>query len=77
MIAAYGDVRHSLVDRSRYAGPYLPGYQARLVDEDRVVQVRDGLVLPKALGIIVLVRLHEVLVRPQVDAEHVEHLRDE
>jgi 4-hydroxyphenylpyruvate dioxygenase len=28
-IATYGDTRHSLVDRSRYAGPYLPGYVAR------------------------------------------------
>ena len=28
-IAAYGDTRHSLVDRSRYDGPYLPGYVAR------------------------------------------------
>jgi 4-hydroxyphenylpyruvate dioxygenase len=28
-IAAYGDTRHSLVDRSRYAGPYLPGYVAK------------------------------------------------
>jgi 4-hydroxyphenylpyruvate dioxygenase len=28
-IAAYGDTRHTLVDRSRYAGPYLPGYIAR------------------------------------------------
>jgi 4-hydroxyphenylpyruvate dioxygenase len=28
-IAAYGDTRHSLVDRSRYHGPYLPGYVAR------------------------------------------------
>jgi 4-hydroxyphenylpyruvate dioxygenase len=28
-IAAYGDTVHTLVDRSRYAGPYLPGYQAR------------------------------------------------
>ncbi|HEX5496307.1 MAG TPA: 4-hydroxyphenylpyruvate dioxygenase [Mycobacteriales bacterium] len=25
-IATYGDTRHSLVDRSRYHGPYLPGY---------------------------------------------------
>src|SRR3954451_20665286 len=25
-IAAYGDPRHSLVDRSRYSGPYLPGF---------------------------------------------------
>ncbi len=28
-IAAYGDTRHTLVDRSRYRGPYLPGYVAR------------------------------------------------
>ena len=27
-IATYGDTRHSLIDRSRYHGPYLPGYQA-------------------------------------------------
>ncbi len=28
-IGAYGDLRHTLVDRSRYTGPYLPGYVAR------------------------------------------------
>jgi len=28
-IAAYGDTSHSLVDRSRYTGVYLPGYVAR------------------------------------------------
>jgi 4-hydroxyphenylpyruvate dioxygenase len=28
-IAAYGDTRHTLVDRSRYHGVYLPGYVAR------------------------------------------------
>ncbi|MGP4109853.1 4-hydroxyphenylpyruvate dioxygenase [Streptomyces sp. 4N509B] len=28
-LATYGDTRHSLVDRSRYSGPYLPGYVAR------------------------------------------------
>jgi 4-hydroxyphenylpyruvate dioxygenase len=28
-IATYGDTVHSLVDRSRYTGPYLPGYVAR------------------------------------------------
>ncbi len=28
-IATYGDTRHTLVDRSRYTGPYLPGFQAR------------------------------------------------
>ncbi len=28
-IAAYGDTRHTLIDRSNYTGPYLPGYEAR------------------------------------------------
>ncbi|WP_424190429.1 4-hydroxyphenylpyruvate dioxygenase [Actinokineospora sp. G85] len=28
-IATYGKTRHTLVDRSRYRGPYLPGYVAR------------------------------------------------
>jgi 4-hydroxyphenylpyruvate dioxygenase len=28
-IAAYGDTRHTLVDRSRYTGPHLPGYVAK------------------------------------------------
>jgi 4-hydroxyphenylpyruvate dioxygenase len=28
-IATYGDTVHTLVDRSRYSGPYLPGYVAR------------------------------------------------
>ena len=28
-IATYGDTRHTLIDRSRYDGPYLPGFVAR------------------------------------------------
>ncbi|OLF08933.1 4-hydroxyphenylpyruvate dioxygenase [Actinophytocola xanthii] len=28
-IATYGETRHTLVDRSRYTGPYLPGYVAK------------------------------------------------
>src|SRR5690606_16243502 len=28
-VATYGDTRHTRVDRSRYDGPYLPGYVAR------------------------------------------------
>jgi 4-hydroxyphenylpyruvate dioxygenase len=28
-IATYGETRHTLVDRSKYDGPYLPGYVAR------------------------------------------------
>ena len=27
-IATYGDTRHTLVERSNYSGPYLPGYVA-------------------------------------------------
>lgn len=34
-IAAYGDTRHSLVDRSNYDGPYLPGFQARTTSVER------------------------------------------
>ncbi|MDQ0379211.1 4-hydroxyphenylpyruvate dioxygenase [Amycolatopsis thermophila] len=34
-IATYGETRHSLVDRSRYSGPYLPGYQPRETPERR------------------------------------------
>jgi 4-hydroxyphenylpyruvate dioxygenase len=37
-IAAYGDTRHSLVDRSRYAGPFLPGF----VPHDPIVPRRPG-----------------------------------
>ena len=28
-IAAYGETRHTLIDRSRYSGPFLPGFVAR------------------------------------------------
>jgi 4-hydroxyphenylpyruvate dioxygenase len=37
-IATYGETRHTLVDRSRYDGPYLPGYTAA---ETRVTR-REG-----------------------------------
>jgi 4-hydroxyphenylpyruvate dioxygenase len=37
-IAAYGETRHSLIDRSRYHGPYLPGYVTRTSSHIR----RDG-----------------------------------
>ncbi|MEV0728405.1 4-hydroxyphenylpyruvate dioxygenase [Polymorphospora sp. NPDC051019] len=42
-IGAYGDTRHTLVDRSRYTGVYLPGYVARQSEYVR----RDG--APKRL----------------------------
>ena len=34
-IATYGETRHTLVDRSRYDGPYLPGYVARRAPSSR------------------------------------------
>jgi 4-hydroxyphenylpyruvate dioxygenase len=34
-IATYGETRHTLVDRSRYDGPYLPGFVARGESMDR------------------------------------------
>jgi 4-hydroxyphenylpyruvate dioxygenase len=42
-IAAYGDTRHSLINRSRYTGPYLPGY----VERSSAFVKRDG--APKRL----------------------------
>nr|MDT0662707.1 4-hydroxyphenylpyruvate dioxygenase [Micromonospora sp. DSM 115978] len=42
-IAAYGDTRHSLVDRSRYDGPFLPGFAARTPIVDRQPMIDAGL----------------------------------
>jgi 4-hydroxyphenylpyruvate dioxygenase len=41
-IAAYGETRHSLVDRSRYDGPFLPGFVAREPIVDRSAAVAAG-----------------------------------
>jgi 4-hydroxyphenylpyruvate dioxygenase len=50
-IATYGETRHSLVDRSRYHGPYLPGYQAREgVRRKRLFQAVDHCVGNVELG---------------------------
>jgi 4-hydroxyphenylpyruvate dioxygenase len=54
-IAAYGETRHTLVDRSRYTGPYLPGYvaragRARPAGEPRVFQALDHVVGNVELG---------------------------
>jgi 4-hydroxyphenylpyruvate dioxygenase len=42
-IAAYGDTRHTLVDRSRYDGPFLPGFVARAPIVDRRPAIAAGL----------------------------------
>ena len=53
-IATYGDTRHSLVDRSGYDGPYLPGFVARAErhqpDPARVFQAIDHCVGNVELG---------------------------
>jgi 4-hydroxyphenylpyruvate dioxygenase len=53
-IAAYGDLRHTLVDRSRYDGPYLPGYVERrsavAQPEKRIFQAIDHVVGNVELG---------------------------
>jgi 4-hydroxyphenylpyruvate dioxygenase len=42
-ISAYGDTRHSLIDRSRYTGPFLPGFVARPPIVDRRPAIAAGL----------------------------------
>ncbi|GAA2702756.1 4-hydroxyphenylpyruvate dioxygenase [Micromonospora olivasterospora] len=42
-IATYGDTRHTLVDRSRYPGPFLPGFVARGPIVDRQPMIDAGL----------------------------------
>ncbi|MEO3742434.1 4-hydroxyphenylpyruvate dioxygenase [Plantactinospora sp. B5E13] len=46
VIATYGDTQHSLVDRSRYDGPFLPGFVARGPIVDRQPMIDAG-VQPK------------------------------
>jgi len=41
-IATYGETRHTLVDRSRYRGPFLPGFVARPPIVDRGPAVAAG-----------------------------------
>ncbi len=42
-IATYGDTRHTLIDRSRYSGPFLPGFVARGPVVDRSAAIAAGL----------------------------------
>ena len=41
-IATYGDTRHSLIDRSRYQGPFLPGFVAADPIVDRSAAIAAG-----------------------------------
>jgi 4-hydroxyphenylpyruvate dioxygenase len=52
-LATYGDTRHTLVDRSRYNGPFLPGFVAReplVAPGDRLFQAVDHCVGNVELG---------------------------
>lgn len=51
-IATYGETRHTLVDRSRYTGPYLPGFVARTAGPAprRIFQALDHVVGNVELG---------------------------
>jgi 4-hydroxyphenylpyruvate dioxygenase len=51
-LAAYGDTRHTLVDRSRYTGPYRPGFVARTGSPSgpRLFQALDHVVGNVELG---------------------------
>ncbi|MGW5451888.1 4-hydroxyphenylpyruvate dioxygenase [Nocardia sp. NPDC003979] len=54
-LATYGETRHTLIDRSAYAGPYLPGYIARtssLRDGPRLFQAIDHVVGNVELGMM-------------------------
>jgi 4-hydroxyphenylpyruvate dioxygenase len=42
-IATYGETRHTLVDRSQYSGPFLPGFVARDPIVDRSAAIGAGL----------------------------------
>ncbi|APE37322.1 4-hydroxyphenylpyruvate dioxygenase [Nocardia mangyaensis] len=55
-LAIYGETRHTLIDRSAYAGPYLPGYVARTSTRqprrDRLFQAIDHVVGNVELGMM-------------------------
>src|SRR5215470_16099204 len=42
-IATYGETRHSLIDRSRYDGPFAPGFVARAPMVDRSAAIEAGI----------------------------------
>ncbi|MFF2084945.1 4-hydroxyphenylpyruvate dioxygenase [Nocardia sp. NPDC058176] len=55
-LAIYGETRHTLIDRSAYAGPYLPGYVARTSTREprhgRLFQAIDHVVGNVELGMM-------------------------
>ena len=60
-IATYGHVRHTLIDRRRYSGPYLPGYRSAGPPRQRAVGAPRRLfqALDHAVGNVELGRMNE------------------
>jgi 4-hydroxyphenylpyruvate dioxygenase len=58
-VGAYGDTRHTLVDRSRYTGPYLPGYVACRSDAPESAPRRLFQALDHVVGNVELGRMDE------------------
>jgi 4-hydroxyphenylpyruvate dioxygenase len=58
-IAAYGDTRHTLIDRSRYDGPYLPGFVARSSTVARTGEPRIFEAVDHCVGNVELGRMDE------------------
>ena len=56
-LAAYGDTTHTLVDRSRYSGPYLPGFVA--YDDTRTDRTPVFWALDHVVGNVELGRMDE------------------
>ncbi|MDG3009265.1 4-hydroxyphenylpyruvate dioxygenase [Rhodococcus sp. D2-41] len=58
-LATYGDTRHTLVDRSRYAGPYLPGFVPRSSGFARPAGSRVFQALDHAVGNVEMGRMDQ------------------
>jgi 4-hydroxyphenylpyruvate dioxygenase len=60
-IAAYGDTRHTLVDRSRYDGPFLPGFVSRapIVERDAAQPKRFFQAIDHVVGNVELGHMDE------------------
>ena len=58
-IATYGDTRHTLVDRSRYRGPFLPGFVTRAPIVDRPANGRFFQAVDHVVGNVELGRMDE------------------
>ena len=58
-IATYGDNVHTFVNRSEYAGPYLPGYQSGLAERRSVHAASGSITIDHVVGNVELGRMDE------------------